>query len=36
VTVNRLVARNIRLLVEGGRDFEAEKAFGILGLVTAF
>lgn len=36
VTVNRLLARNVRLLVEGGRDFEAERAFGILGLVSAF
>ena len=36
LTVNRLLARNLRLLVEGGSDLEREKLFGTMGLVSAF
>ncbi|HMB71291.1 MAG TPA: hypothetical protein VKU85_18415 [bacterium] len=36
LTVSRLLARNVRLMVEGGRDLEAEKARVTAGVVTAF
>lgn len=36
LTVNRLINRNLRLLVEGGRDLEAEKTRVSVGLITAF
>jgi hypothetical protein len=36
VTVNHLLARNLRLLIEGGRDIERERNIGIVGFVSAF
>lgn len=36
LTVNYLLARNLRLLMEGGRDIEEERSFGIVGLIAAF
>jgi hypothetical protein len=36
VTLNYLLARNVRLLVEAGRDIERERMIGVVGLVSAF
>jgi hypothetical protein len=36
LTVNYLLARNLRLLTEGGHDLELERSFVTMGLVAAF
>lgn len=36
LTVNRLLARNLRLLVEGERDMEAELNRATIGLSAGF
>jgi len=36
LTINRLLARNLRLLMEFGRDIEYEASRGTLGLLAAF
>jgi hypothetical protein len=36
VTLNYLLARNLRLLTEAGHDAERERSIGIIGLVSAF
>ncbi len=36
LTVNRLLARNVRLLMEGGYDMEDERGTGTIGLSAAF
>jgi hypothetical protein len=36
LTVNHLVARNIRLMLEGGRDLQEKKARLTVGLIAAF
>ncbi len=36
LTANHLIARNIRLTLEGGRDLEAEKTRLSIGLISAF
>lgn len=36
ITLNRLLARNVRVLLEGGYDMEGERARGTLGLSAAF
>ena len=36
LTVNYLLARNLRLLTEGGYDIEEEVGYGTIGLVSGF